>query len=355
MRRSLQHPGLNGFAWLTAGATLVLIGVGGLVTSKGAGMAVPDWPTTYGYNMFLFPIRLWAPGTGIFYEHSHRLFASFVGLLTTILAVWLWVSDSRRWLRWLGIGALAAVIVQGLLGGLRVTLFKDEIGIVHAALAQAFLVLVTMIALFASGRGDRLIAAFRGLGVSPGLRQLMVGATFLIFAQLILGASMRHQHAGLAVPDFPLAYGQLWPPMDAAFIDQVNRQRVGLIEYRPITAFHIGLHMAHRIGAVAILLVVILAAWKARREHDRGTLVRRLMGIWTGLIVLQAVLGAVTVWSNKAADIATAHVLLGAVSLVWGAVLSVSAVRAASWGGSRAPALSPLTEPSLGQAKPTIS
>ena len=200
MSRSTQHPGLNSFAWITAAATFVLIGLGGLVTSKGAGMAVPDWPTTYGYNMFLFPVRLWTGG--IFYEHTHRLFASMVGLLTVILAAWLWLRDSRPWLRWLGLVAVAAVVLQGVLGGLRVTLFKDEIGIFHATLAQLFFVLVTLIALFASGLGEKLARAVRQARVSQATRWLAFGTTSLILVQLVLGATMRHQHAGLGVRIF---------------------------------------------------------------------------------------------------------------------------------------------------------
>src|SRR5258708_4613889 len=114
---------------LTAFATLCLICIGGLVTSHEAGMAVPDWPTSYGYNMFFFPFLKWWRVGNIFYEHSHRLFASGVGLLTTILAIWLWVKEKRRWLCWLGVIAFFAVVLQGVLGGLRVTQMKDEIGI----------------------------------------------------------------------------------------------------------------------------------------------------------------------------------------------------------------------------------
>ena len=139
---------LHWFAVLTAVGTFVLIWVGGLVTSHGVGMAVPDWPTTYGYNMFFFPISKWVGG--IFYEHSHRLVASGVGCLTVILAVWLWLKEERRWLRWVGIAALAAVIMQGVLGGLRVTQMKDVIGVFHATLAQLFFALVSAIALFTS-------------------------------------------------------------------------------------------------------------------------------------------------------------------------------------------------------------
>ena len=329
MSRSIQHGWLDRFAWLTAGATFLLIGIGGLVTSKGAGMAVPDWPTTYGYNMFLFPIRLWGSGTGVFYEHTHRLFASFVGLLTTILAVWLWCRESRAWLRWLGVAAFFAVLLQGVLGGLRVTLLKDQIGIVHAALAQAFLVLVTLIAFATSGAGERWLAGFRNQALSLPLRRVVLCSTFLIALQLILGATMRHQHAGLAIPDFPLAYGQWWPPMEPPFLDQINRTRLGIHEYQPITAFQIGLHMTHRLMALAILASVSTAVWMARRELARGALLRRWLWGWLGLVCLQGLLGALTVWSNKAADVATAHVLLGALTLLSGALLSVGAIQSA--------------------------
>src|SRR5262245_65461932 len=98
-------------ALMTAIATLPLLFVGGLVTSTGAGLAVPDWPTTFGYNMFLYP---WSKMIGgIFYEHSHRLIGSVVGFLTILLAVTLWYKESRQWLRWLGIVGLGAVIAQG--------------------------------------------------------------------------------------------------------------------------------------------------------------------------------------------------------------------------------------------------
>ena len=291
-------------------------------------MAVPDWPTTYGYNMFLFPVRLWTGG--IFYEHTHRLFASLVGLLTMILAAWLWARESRSWLRWLGIAALVAVVFQGVLGGLRVTLFKNELGIFHATLAQAFFVMVTLIALFASGLGDKLIAAFHAKPIPAPLKWLTVGTTALVLVQLVLGASMRHQHAGLAVPDFPLAYGKLWPPMDAAFVDQINRQRIGVQEFQPITPFQIGLHMTHRITAVGILAMTVWIAWRTRRELGKAAGFAKLALLWACLIALQAGLGALTVWSDKAADVATAHVLLGAASLLIGSVLT------AGLAGSRA-------------------
>src|ERR1044071_7792897 len=138
MTRTLHHPWLNKFAWLTAVMTFLLLGLGGLVTSHEAGMAVPDWPTSFGYNMFALPFPKWWHGGNVFYEHSHRLFASGVGFLTTILAIWLWFKEPRKWLRWLGVLAFLAVVLQGVLGGLRVVLIKDQIGIFHATLAQLF-------------------------------------------------------------------------------------------------------------------------------------------------------------------------------------------------------------------------
>ena len=355
MTRSAHHSWLNRFAWLTAGATFLLIGLGGLVTSKEAGMAVPDWPTTYGYNMFLFPIHLWTGG--IFYEHTHRLFASFVGLLTTILMAWLWLREPRRWLRWLGLAAFLAVVLQGVLGGLRVTLFKDQIGIFHATLAQLFFVTVTWIALALSGRASALVNAVRSTPLSRALAALIIAATALVLGQLVLGATMRHQHAGLAVPDFPLAYGQLWPSTNPAFIERVNAQRVAVQDYKPITAFHIVVHMTHRLVALAIFALVALIAWRTRHEQGRRSVLARLALIWLGLVLLQALLGAAIVWTNKAADIATAHVLLGALNLLWGTVLAVG-VMAAPVRKPRilsAPApVNVLPGPSLGQAGATI-
>src|SRR5205814_1528572 len=143
MIRTKETRWLGRYALLTAAATLALICLGGLVTSHGAGMAVPDWPNTFGYNMFFFPISKWVGG--IFYEHSHRLIASGVGFLTIGLALWTWQKESRRWVRNLAWAALVSVILQGVLGGLRVTWMKDEIGIFHAALAQLFFLLVSSV------------------------------------------------------------------------------------------------------------------------------------------------------------------------------------------------------------------
>jgi cytochrome c oxidase assembly protein subunit 15 len=290
-------------------------------------MSVPDWPTTYGYNMFLFPISKWVGG--IREEHTHRLFASWVGLLTMVLAVWIWVKEERRWLRWLGVFALFAVILQGVLGGLRVVLKLDGLGVPHAGLAQAFFCLMMAISVFLSRWWQRF--GSKDVAVADGatrMKPLMMATTALIFLQLMLGATMRHEHAGLAVPDFPLAYGKVWPATDAVSIDRYNRARTDYRDFNPITPGQIYLHMTHRIMAFVILALVAACWWRARRS---GTVigVRRLTAVWLAMVVLQALLGIVTVLKNKPADIATAHVVVGAGSLAMGVLISMMLTRLA--------------------------
>jgi len=373
---------LHRFAVLTALATLALIGIGGLVTSHEAGMSVPDWPNSYGYNMFLFPPSKWIGG--ILYEHTHRLWASMVGLLVIALLRWVGGRQSRKPLAivglvevlagiaifaiWpnekatggflTGIGGmvlLAALVwfrndiapgslpllawltffivqFQGLLGGLRVVLFKDQIGIFHATLAQIFFVLTCLIALMTSRwwmkwaniqhptpNIQHPIASVRSLN------GIFVATTALILFQLILGATMRHQHAGLSIHDFPLAYGKLWPATDPASIEQYNAHRVELTNINPITAFQVQLQMVHRIVAVLILAAVSWCAWKAWRKFPGA--IAKTSVFWFGLILCQATLGAATVLTDKAADVATTHVLIGALSLATGAALSIITLR----------------------------
>lgn len=182
-------------ALITACATFPLLFIGGLVTSKGAGLAVPDWPTTFGYNMFLYP---WSKMVGdIFYEHSHRLVASAVGLLTIVLAVVLWFRERRNWLRWLGVAALGLVILQGVIGGLRVVLLKETLAVLHACLAQAFFALTVCLAFFTSSEWRR-ESDLLPLSDGGALRRLCVFTTVLIYVQAILGAVLRHTGEGLA-------------------------------------------------------------------------------------------------------------------------------------------------------------
>ncbi|MGH8092247.1 MAG: COX15/CtaA family protein [Chthoniobacterales bacterium] len=308
---------LHRFAWLTAGATVLLICSGGMVTSKGVGLAVPDWPTTFGYNMFFFPVSKWVGG--VFFEHTHRLIASVIGFLTIILAVWLWRSKAQRWVKTLGWVSLGAVVLQGILGGLRVTLLEDQIGIFHACLAQAFLGLLVIIALALSPAWRRL----SGLGAGLPSRALVIFAIAIssfIYGQLALGATMRHQHRDLAILDFPLAYGQVIPQTDAATIARINRARDAQA-LSDVSAGQIWLQMAHRLLA-AITGLTIAAFWLlVRRERRYPALLRRMSNLWLGLVLVQITLGAWTIWSNKAADIATAHVAVGAITFATGIVI----------------------------------
>jgi cytochrome c oxidase assembly protein subunit 15 len=346
----------------TACATFLLICVGGLVTSHGAGLAVPDWPNSFGYNMFAFPVSRWIDG--IFYEHTHRLVATIVGLLTAIFAGWLWSIETEgkaKWhgaigagililllgarqmpvfltlavmavvgigytaylythdggkLRWLGMTALCAVVLQGVLGGLRVVWLTDQIGIFHAMLAQSFFVLLTILAVMTSRRF--VLKEWTNYEPNLNLRNWSLAAAALIFLQLGLGATMRHEHIGLSIPDFPLAYGQVVPDTSPAAVEKINAER--LSESRPpTTAFQIWVQMVHRFMAVIIFCTVCTIAWKARNASAPVILWTRL---WAAMIFLQACLGAWTIWSNKAADIATAHVALGALSLVLGAQIT---------------------------------
>jgi cytochrome c oxidase assembly protein subunit 15 len=312
---------LHRFAFFTAIATLFLICSGGMVTSKGVGLAVPDWPTTFGYNMFLFPVSKWVGG--ILFEHTHRLIASTVGFLTIILAVWLWRAENRRWLRGLGFAALALVILQGVLGGLRVTLLKDEIGVFHACLAQLFFGVLVVITLATSRLWQRMSEEkFPAAGIKT-LARIAIVATLVIYAQLALGATMRHQHRDLAILDFPAAYGQLIPDVSAAKLAEINAWRDARA-LSDVTPFQIWLQMTHRFLALVVAAGVIVCLFRARAAEFRPTPLARFSDAWFLLLSTQITLGAWVIWSNKAADIATAHVAVGATMLAVG--ISISAI-----------------------------
>ncbi len=291
-----------------------------MVTSKGVGLAVPDWPTSFGYNMFLFPVSQWVGG--IFFEHVHRLIASTIGFLTIVLAIWLWRAERRKWMQRLGFVALGAVVLQGVLGGLRVTMLKDEIGVFHACLAQAFLGLLVFIGVATS----RSWAGYKGR-LTAALVWLPVATTILIYGQLGLGATMRHQHRDLSILDFPTAYGRVIPDTRAEHLAAINQWRDARA-LSDVTAGQIWLQMAHRAGAVLVLAGVVAYFIALRRRRDAGNHSLRLLShIWLIGLLAQLTLGAWTIWSNKAADVATAHVALGATMLSLGVAICAIAFR----------------------------
>ena len=305
----------NRFAWFTAFATLLLICSGGMVTSKGVGLAVPDWPTTFGYNMFLFPVSKWIGG--VLFEHTHRLIASTVGFLTIILAIWLWRTEDRQSIKTLGLIAVAGVILQGILGGLRVTMLKDQIGIFHACLAQAFLGLIVLIAVVTSNFWRSLAPVDVDLKKFARIKTIAIATTIAIYVQLALGATMRHQHKDLAILDFPAANGAWIPDTSAPALAKINAWRDARA-LSDVDAFQIWLQMAHRFLAVLIGIVVIACCVRLWKDAQVVAALRRLSILWVILFFLQFALGASTIWSNKAADIATAHVAVGAIMLSFG-------------------------------------
>jgi cytochrome c oxidase assembly protein subunit 15 len=293
---------LRPYTRLLACATLLLVAAGGMVTSTDSGLSVPDWPTTYGYNMFAFPLSKMVGG--IRYEHTHRLIASSIGFLTIGLVVLLWKFDPRRWMKRLGLVALAAVITQGVLGGLTVLfLLPAPISVGHAGLAQLFFVTTVSIALFTS---KGWLAPPRPLVDDASLRTRMVALTSLIYIQILIGATMRHIGAGLAIPDFPLAFGHLVPPT---------------------WTLGIAVHFAHRVCALLVVLFIFANAIAIWRRHGGHPELTRPAALLVVLVLVQATLGALVVLSQKQPDINTVHVAVGALVFATSVVLTLRTFR----------------------------
>ena len=288
-----ENVSLHRFALLTACCTAFLIFVGGLVTSTQSGLSVPDWPTTYGWNMFTFPFSKWVGG--IFYEHSHRLVASTVGFLTVLLTIWTWMKEKRAWVRWLSAAALGAVIMQGIFGGLTVIfLLPAWISTVHACLAQTFFCLIIAMAVVTSPQWKRGLPLIKSHAESVPLQTLCAMTTSAVYVQLIMGALMRHTNAGLAIPDFPLALGHIIPPF---------------------TSSKVIIHFAHRVGAVIVTAMIVWTFSRIARSYSDCPLLFRPAMTMLVLVVVQISLGAATVWTAKAVLPTTAHVLTGALVL----------------------------------------
>ena len=289
-------PWLHRTARLTAGATFLLIVIGAIVTSTDSGLAVPDWPTTFGYNMFLYPLSEMVGG--ILYEHSHRLMGSVVGILTIGLFVLILARDSRKWLKWLGLAALIAVVVQGVLGGLRVTQINRNFAIVHACLAQAFFALLCGIAWFTSHEWwqDRDAAPSE---TARKLRRLSLITTCLIYVQLIFGAILRHTGSRGAVT---------WSLL------------------------------AHLLFAFLVALHIFLLARRILAMNDDDQNIGQSMPFLFGLLAIQLMLGTGAFFAKLTAlgetfataltvTITTAHVAVGALMLVSSFVLTLKIYR----------------------------
>ena len=296
---------LHLFAGFTALSTLFLIAAGGLVTSTGSGLAVPDWPLSYG---MLMPPMV----GGVFYEHGHRMIATTVGFLTVILAIWTWRVEPRAWVRRLAGVALAAVIVQGLLGGLTVIyLLPTPVSVSHACLAQTFFCMVVALWLVTSVRWGDTSHTLEDEGERVSTRWLAVFAIAAVYLQLVLGAIVRHTESALVIPDFPLSFGHVFPPLSEL---KTNPNAPYPVEVETLRT-QVMIQFAHRVWAVVVCAALgWLIARIIRLHNGIAELVRPAM-LLGALVLIQVLLGASIIWSERAVWIATGHVVVGAAIL----------------------------------------
>ena len=283
------------YAIMVVIVTAILIYAGGLVTTIGAGLAVPDWPLSFGS---LNPSGWWNTPM-VREEHGHRLIGATVGILTLGMFIWLMMKKSSKWLRNLGIIALIAVITQGILGGLRVLDRNIYFAMLHACLAQGFFCVLVAVA-WGSSRQWQSKSKTAGVPHS-GDRNLALLVCIFIFMQISVGAVMRHSGAGLAIATFPLVDGKLFPS-----------------EWNKL----IGLNYLHRLGALLILISVFFLFLKSLRSFPKWP--RLMANCMLFLTLVQVVLGAITIWSGRAVLPTTLHVLMGA-------LLLASSVSCALW------------------------
>jgi cytochrome c oxidase assembly protein subunit 15 len=291
-----REPHWNGLLARIAGvATLLLVAVGGLVTSHEAGLAVVDWPNSYGYNMFLFPLSRMVGG--IYYEHAHRLIGSLVGLTTLVLAARLLATDPRRAVKVAGVVALLLVIGQGILGGLRVTghfTMSDSsavtrpstgLAVIHGITGQLFLAWIAALAVVTS----RTWMAGPLTGDKSGDRRLPWVLVGCLLIQLVLGVHVRHLGRG--------------------------------------TWIHVGF-------AMVVLLVAIAVAVRTLGDHSGLRPLRKSGGALIGHVVTQVLLGGwalVAVSQSPEAPPTGMEILAATAHQTVGALLLANAVILALW------------------------
>jgi heme a synthase len=296
----IDDPGaraLHRFAVLSACVTFCLIFVGGLVTSTGSALAVPDWPLAFGKL-----IPAWKGG--IRFEFGHRVVAGTVVILTLILMTWAWRSERRGWVRRLAYIAFALVVFQAVLGGITV-LFELPLAIAvsHAATAQAFFCIMVTIAMVTNPAWEG-VARRQEQPARPSLAMLAGITTAVIYIQILVGALMRHLGAGLVIPDFPLSFGQLVPPYFNEYI---------------------AVNFAHRCGALIVAAMIIWTAARVFTAHRGERPLVRTASLLLVLLACQVTLGALTIWSGRAVIPTTAHVAVGAGVLATALALTLRA------------------------------
>ena len=277
-----------------------------MVTSTGSGLAVPDWPLSYGS---LFPPMV----GGVFYEHGHRMIASLVGLFTLCLAIWISIKEQRIWVRKLTWCALGAVIIQGLLGGITVLFFlPTPVSVAHGVLAQTFFVMTIVIA-YSQSKGRRQREYIIEIA-SPAFLKSVLIFTGCVYIQLILGALMRHTHSGLAIYDFPTMAGQWLPTFNETMLANINDWRFEQnLDF--VTMQQVVFHFLHRVGALVICLAIVVVNYYGflYAQDNKGVL-KTLIAL-DALILTQITLGILTVLSFKSPVITSLHVMVGAATL----------------------------------------
>lgn len=296
---------LSRYAKLIVATTFCLIFLGGMVTSLDAGLSVPDWPTSFGYNMFTFPISRWK-GL-VFWEHTHRLVASGLGLLIIGLTIWVFKVDRRSSARKLSVAALVLVIIQGLMGGFRVTEISTTLAIVHGVTAQAFFCLLILLAATLSPAWNQPLEGGSTPAQVYAWRRWGWALVISLFIQLILGAMMRHWHAGLAIPTFPLTpQGTFFPVAHDKMVD---------------------IHFSHRFWAIIVTLVAAVTCTKALRSSGGEERIQLPALAVLLLIVVQILLGASVIWLQRAPIPTSLHVVNGALILGFSFYLALQSQR----------------------------
>jgi len=313
-------------ACFLVGSILFLIALGGQVTTKVAGLAVPDWPGTFGQNMFTFP---WAQMTAcalVFLEHAHRLVAAGVGLITLGVLAWVWSTTQDRWARGLSLGAAGLVVVQGVIGGQRVLQVEWILGCIHGCLAQVYLAVAGGLALVLSRFWSQPIHSD---DLSKARMRMVLGMTGLVFFQTILGAFMRHEGPGfLSIPDFPKIYGEWLPAFWRSEVLQgINEVRATELQWPATTVSLISWQILHRTLGILVAGGIFAGAVWSVGPSSTPKWWRRGVTLWAALAGTQVFLGILTIWSGRLPEIATLHVLVGAGLVLTGWLLGLAAWR----------------------------
>ncbi|MFK7790502.1 MAG: heme A synthase [Phycisphaeraceae bacterium] len=338
-----EHRWLRRFTYLVIVATFSLIAIGGHVTSTDVGLAVPDGFTTFGYPTLLAPLSVWWDDFGTRWEHGHRLKGMVVGMMTIVMAIWLLIAIKQRtWLRWAGVVMLLLVISQGIMGALRVSEISLTFAFIHGIVGQLILCSWVVIAAALSTPWLRRLPAIKQSSrdhATVALRWSVRVLLVLLIAQLTLGSAVRHFKADKAIPDFPLTYGQVIPPMsqdslDDAYTNYYSEQlgktpdETGIANRSPqgevvIALSDVDLQFAHRFGAIIVCtlgLLVIIAA--IRRSGDRSVVIAPALFVLT-LFSAQFALGVMTVLTGTDPLMATLHQATGAVLIASSTWLAV--------------------------------